>query len=274
MQEMDFYTDKVVLITGSSMGIGKELAHQVLTRGGKVFLTARNKSKLLETVEEFERYHNAVRFMNCDVSDYSSNLLLIQEVIKSFGKLDVLITNAGMSCYGEIDATDANVAKQVIDINIYGSLFPVMAAMVELKKSKGRITLISSIAGLSGLPGYSAYSLSKMALTALAQSLLIELKPHDVNVQIAYVGFTENEKSKITLSPNGTKEKVPERPKLLTSSRSHTAKMILGQTEKGKFSKTYSFVGVITASLSRYFPSIVRYSLGKNYEKRSSKNKA
>jgi len=272
MQEKYFYKDKVVLITGSSMGIGKELAHQVLLKGGKVFLTARSKSKLIETASEFQQYHNAVRFKNCDVSDYSSNVILIQEVIKAFGKLDVLITNAGMSCYGEVEVTDANVAKEVIDINIYGSLFPVMAAMSELKKSKGRITFISSIAGLSGLPGYSAYSLSKMALTALAQSLLIELKPHHVSVQIAYVGFTENEESKITLAPNGRKEKVPERPKLLTSSRSHTAKMILSQTEKGKFSKTYSIVGVITASLSRYFPSIVRYSLGKNYEKRSSKN--
>ncbi|HRH11927.1 MAG TPA: SDR family NAD(P)-dependent oxidoreductase [Bacteroidia bacterium] len=271
MQEKNFYSNKVVLITGSSMGIGKELAHQVLLRGGKVFLTARNKSKLMETAAEFKQYQNAVRFMNCDVSDYSGNVLLIQEVIESFGKLDVLITNAGMSCYGEVEATDVNVAKEVIDTNIYGSLFPVMAAMGELKKSKGSITFISSIAGLSGLPGYSAYSLSKMALTALAQSLLIELKSHHVNVQIAYVGFTENEKSKITLAPNGMKEKVPERPKLLTSSRSHTAKMILRQTEKGKFSKTYSIVGVITASLSKYFPSIVRYSLGKNYERRSFK---
>ena len=109
MQEKYFYKDKVVLITGSSMGIGKELAHQVLLKGGKVFLTARSKSKLIETASEFQQYHNAVRFKNCDVSDYSSNVILIQEVIKAFGKLDVLITNAGMSCYGEVEVTDANV---------------------------------------------------------------------------------------------------------------------------------------------------------------------
>lgn len=88
-----------------------------------MFLTARSKSKLIETASEFQQYHNAVRFKNCDVSDYSSNVILIQEVIKAFGKLDVLITNAGMSCYGEVEVTDANVAKEVIDINTMAPYF-------------------------------------------------------------------------------------------------------------------------------------------------------
>lgn len=264
--ENNFYKNKVVLITGSSMGIGKEIALQVLQQGGKVILTGRNAERLEAAKNDFSNWKENVLCFQGDVSNHKSNIELVEKTIEKFGRLDVLINNAGLSCFGAVDQMDADVAKQIIDTNIYGSLYPVMAALPELKKSKGTILFISSIAGFHGLPGYSAYSLSKMSLKALAQSLSVELKSSGVSVCISYVGFTENESDKKTLAPNGDLVKVPSRNKQLTVTRTSTANKILTQIENKKYSQTHSLVGGVTDVMSRMFPYLTTTLLSFNYK--------
>ncbi|MBL7857599.1 MAG: SDR family oxidoreductase [Cyclobacteriaceae bacterium] len=265
-----FYQGKVVLITGASMGIGKELAKQVLAHGGKVAITARNESRLNAVIEEFNTYTENILVHAGDATDYSSNQKLVEKIIARFGKLDILINNAGMSCYGEVETLQPSVAEQVININIYGSLYPAMSAIPELKKSKGSILFVSSIAGFHGIPGYSTYSLSKMALTGLSQSMRTELKSSNIYVGISYVGFTENEEDKKTLSPNGQLEKVPPRPKRLTATRETTARLLLHQIMHRKHSASHSFLGSFTNVLSRYAPALLSYFLSRNYHKQQS----
>ena len=264
--ENNFYNNKVVLITGSSMGIGKEIALQVLQQGGKVILTGRNFERLEAAKNDFSQWKNNVLCHKGDVSNHANNIGLVERIVETFGRLDVLINNAGLSCFGAVDQMDADVAKQIIDTNIYGSLYPVMAALPELKKSKGTILFISSIAGFHGLPGYSAYSLSKMSLKALAQSLSVELKSCGVSVCISYVGFTENETEKKTLAPNGEWIKVPARNKQLTVSRYSTASKILSQIKNKKHTYTHSMVGSLTNVMSRMFPYITTSLLSMNYK--------
>ncbi len=257
--------DKIAIVTGAASGIGKEIALQVLKQGGKVILTGRNAERLEAAKNDFSYWAENVLCFQGDVSNHESNIDLIEKTIEKFGRLDILINNAGLSCFGAVDKMDANVAKQIIDTNIYGSLYPVMAALPELKKSKGVILFISSIAGFHGLPGYSAYSLSKMSLKALAQSLSVELKSFGVSVCISYVGFTENESDKKTLTPNGDWVKVPARNKQLTVSRSATANKILNQIENKKYSQTHSIVGGVTDVMSRIFPQLTKSLLSFNY---------
>jgi NADP-dependent 3-hydroxy acid dehydrogenase YdfG len=113
-----FFKDKVVIITGSSMGIGKELAHQVLKAGGKVVLTARNAVKLENVKEAFNMFTDNILVHPSDATDYTQNVSLIKSTIDRFGKLDMLIANAGLSCFGEVENTLPEVARQVIDTNI------------------------------------------------------------------------------------------------------------------------------------------------------------
>ncbi|MFM9943847.1 MAG: SDR family NAD(P)-dependent oxidoreductase [Bacteroidia bacterium] len=256
-------------MTGSSMGIGKELVRQILINGGKVVITARDKERLKMVAEEFEIYRDNILIQDGDITHFETNEMIVKKTIERFGKLDVLITNAGFSCYGNVEIINPGVVKKVVDVNIYGSLFPVMASILELKKSRGSILFISSLAGLYGLPGYSTYSLSKMALKALAQSLRIELKSSGIFVGIAYPGFTENESEKRTLNPSGELEEVPPRPKNLTLSRQETAQKLLRQIEKKKHTETHSVLGNITAILSKYFPGILKVVLSKNYTKKT-----
>ena len=262
-----YFAGKVVLITGGSMGIGKELAKQILTHGGQVAITARNQSRLDAVLLEFGKHADNLMIHAGDAANYQDNVSLVEKVKQRFGKLDILINNAGMSCYGEVETLQPHVAEQVININIYGSLYPAMAAIQELKKSKGSILFVSSIAGFHGIPGYSMYSLSKMALTGLAQSMRTELRTSNVFVGIAYVGFTENEAEKKTISPQGALEKVPARPKHLTASRETTASILLQQVMERKHSVSHSMLGTFTHILSRYFPSALTYFLARNYHK-------
>jgi short-subunit dehydrogenase len=258
MKSSEFYKNKVVLITGASMGIGKDLACQVLHYGGKVAITGRNEARLLAVQDEFHEHSKNLLIHVGDVSNYEDVVNLIEKIILRFKRLDVLINNAGMSTdFGELEIINNKVVDEIIDTNIKGSLFASMAAISELKKSKGSLIFVSSIAAFRGLPSYSLYSLSKMALTALAQSIRIENKKAGVFVGIAYVGFTENEAGKRTLTPEGKLEKVPARNKLVTSSRSLTVKILLHQIANRKPRVIHSIIGKLTFLLCKYAPVVI-----------------
>jgi short-subunit dehydrogenase len=171
-----------------------------------------------------------------------------------------------MSAYGDLEFTKQEVADEIIDTNIKGSVFLYKAVIPELKKTRGSILFVSSIAALRGLPSYSLYSLSKMALTGLTQSIRIENKKYNVFVGIAYVGFTQNDEDKRTYSPEGNLEKVPQRNKLITRSRTTTARLILYQIRKRKNITVHSFVGKLSYLFSRYFPYLIRTIYEKNYK--------
>lgn len=263
-----FYTNKVVLITGGSMGIGKEVAKQALHLGAKVIITGRSIERLKKTEKEFSDYQNNIMIFQGDVKDFESNQRLIIACIERFGKLDVVIANAGLSCFGNIEEMDFNVAREIIDANIYGSLFPAKVAISELKKTSGSILFISSIAGFYGLPGYSPYSISKMALKGLAQSLQVELIESGIGVGIAYLGFTENEKSKRTLSPEGKWVDVPERNRFVRVSRRCTADKILLQIKNRKFSETHTIIGKLMGVITCFFPGLISFIMKFNYRRR------
>lgn len=266
-----FYKDKVVLITGASMGIGKELAKQALELGGKTVLTARNADRLTRVQQEFKQHADCILIHVGDVSCYEDNVLLMAKIQQHFGHLDILINNAGMSCYGELEKLQPEVVKQVIDTNIYGPIYQVMSALKQFKSTIDSVFFVSSIAGFHGLPAYAAYSLSKRALQALAQSLRTELHGNGIFVGIAHVGFTENEEQKKTLSPDGELESIPARPMYLLSTRGETARNILKQIKRRKYSKTHSLLGKLVFVLSNYFPSLLSLLLRRKYEKQKRK---
>lgn len=265
MKLSSFYQDKVVLITGASMGIGRELARQVLRYGGKVVITGRNEDRLRSVRAEFSEYTGKVLIYSGNVADYENNTGLIEKIMLCFGRLDIVISNAGISAFGELDISSRKTIDEIVDTNVKGALYLYVAAISELKKTKGSIVFISSIAAFHGLPAYSLYSLTKMALTAMVQSISIECRKYGVFAGIAYLGFTENEPEKRTVSPEGTLEMVPARNKLFTTPRAVTADLILKQIRNRRYSVTHSFIGKVNHTLSSHLPYLVRMIFEKNY---------
>lgn len=267
------FFNKVVLITGGSMGIGKELARQILNNGGKVIITGRTVERLIATSNEFKNDAENLLVYAGNAANYADNIKLIEEIIFRFGRLDVLINNAGMSSnFGEIEYTDERVVNEIIDTNIKGSTFPTMVAIPELKKTKGSIIFISSIAAFRGMPAFSLYSLSKMALTALAQSIRIENKKNGIHVGIAYVGFTENDKEKRTFTYDGNLIKVPTHKNRGIRSREATAKLILTQIKNKRIRVIHSTLGKLIFLLTNYFPGIANIFYEHIYNNKKSKN--
>lgn len=266
MSLSSYYKDKVVIITGASMGIGKELAKQCFELGSKLVITGRTLSKLEAVQTDLGIPEDRILLHAGDVVDEESNALMVQNALTKFGHIDVLINNAGLSAYGSLDSIQLEVYKKVIDTNLYGSIIPTKACLEALKKSNGRVLFVSSIAGLTGLPDYSAYSVSKMALRSLAHALRIELHKSNVFVGICYVGFTENESHKQTYTPDGKLVEVPSRPAILTFPREKTAKKMLKQIYRKRYSVNQSFLGKIVMFLAKVLPATTAYIMRSKYK--------
>lgn len=269
MNILTFFQNKVVLVTGSSMGIGKEMVRQILINGGKTVIVARNQTRFIDIENEFENYKSHILFISGDVCNHETCELVVKKTVEYFGRLDIVIANVGLSGYGEIMLSKPGVARQIIDTNIYGTLFPIMTSLPEITKQQGSILIISSIAGLCGLPGYSYYSLSKMSQKALFQSLKVELHSSKVFVGIGYLGFVENETQKRTLNPSGELEIVPKRPKELTVSREYAAYKLLQQIVLKKSSVIYSRIGIFLSIMEYFFPNLFYFILLKKYQKKN-----
>lgn len=259
-----YFKDKVVLITGGSQGIGKELAKQVLAGGGRVVLTGRSQEKLDSTQVEFQENAEQVFIQAGDVGDFSGAEPLIRAILSKYGRLDVVINNAGLAGYGEVVDLSELAVDTIVDTNIKGSIYISRAAIPHLEKN-GAILFVSSLAALYGLPGYTLYSVTKMGLSALAQGLAIELKPRGIFVGIAYVGFTANEKRKEWLAASGFMERLPERDPRLVTPREDTAKRILKQIAGKKPAVVHSWLGKLTYYMSRFMPGVVRLVLDRRY---------
>lgn len=254
---MSYFKDKVAVVTGSGMGIGKATALELCKQGAKVVLNGRNPERLQKAYTEFKERGFDVIAVPCDITRTEDCENLINKTIKTYGQLDILITNASVSMRERFEKLQPEIFANIIHSNINGSAFPAWYALPHLKKTKGSITFISSAAGFLGMPTGSAYSAGKMALTALAQSMRIELNGSGVHIGIVHVGFTQNEEEKRVLNANGELIPVAVRPAYLQQTREQVAKAVLRSIRKRNFKTVLSVIGKMNSIMSRFFPSLV-----------------
>ena len=264
--------DKVVIITGSSMGIGKTMAIEMAKLGAKIVLNARNKERLQKTYSELKASGYDVVAVDGDVTNLEHCENLINQAIQAFGKIDVLVNNAGISTRGTIEDLEPAVFKKVMEVNYLGSVYPTQYAIPHLKKSAGSVIFISSVAAIHGIPNFSVYSSSKMALTALAESLKNELGETGVHVGIAYVGFTENDPDKKIYDTDGQLIAQPNNAVIKAEPPQNVAKRIIKMIERKTFKSVFTPIGKLNAFMNRLAPSLVGKILGMNYKKNKKKS--
>lgn len=265
-----FYQNKVVIITGSTQGLGREMALQVLQEGGKVIINGRSASREKEVKETFKKYMGNFKYVSGDVSNPESANQLVISAVEFFGKLDVVINNAGMSAFGKLEDADPLVIRQVIDSNVIGSLMMSRFSIPELKKTKGNILFVGSLVAIHGLGGNSLYSSAKKAYIGIVESLKKELHAYGIFVGINYLGFTQNDAIKRTYNSNGDLEKVPERKGLPVATQADSARMILNQIKNRKYKVIHSWLGKVNYYLNLLFPGIVHLILLKAHKKQST----
>jgi len=201
MDESRFFRDKVVVITGSARGIGRETARQALAWGAHVVLNGRDEAALAETQAALTS--DRVSAVAADLSRPEDARRLVEVVLATHGRLDVLINNAGLSMRGAFADLSPTTVRTMLDANVLTALWTTRAALPALRESRGRVVFVSSLAGVRGFPGVSVYSAAKMALAALHQSLRAEESTRGVTSSLVYLPFTENDAEKTVLGADG-----------------------------------------------------------------------
>lgn len=265
---MNNLQNKVAIITGSSIGIGRVMAFEMAKRGAKIVLNARNPERLEKTHQALQAAGFESIAVAGDVSNPEDCQKLISAAIATFGKIDILVNNAGISMEGTVEELDPEVFRKVMEVNYLGSVYPTQAAIPQLRKTKGSLIFMGSLAGIHGLPDHSVYSSSKMALTALADSLRIELEDSGIHVGIAYVGFTENDPEKTIFGKDGKVIPQPKRGFIKAEPPENVALRVIKMIEKRQFRQYFTNLGKLNAFMKRYFPFVIENVLKKNYKSR------
>ena len=189
-----FFNANVVIITGASSGIGREVAYQLAGQGAWLALAARDADRLEQTAVECRRRGGRAIAVKTDVAIESECRNLIERTAAEYGRLDTLINNAGISMWTPLDQLqDLSILDNIMRVNYLGAAYLTYHALPHLKQARGRLAAVSSLAGKYGVPTRSGYAASKHALAGFFDSLRIELLGTGVSVTLIYPGFVTSE---------------------------------------------------------------------------------
>jgi NAD(P)-dependent dehydrogenase (short-subunit alcohol dehydrogenase family) len=253
------WSNKSVIITGSGMGIGFQLATEIAKAGGMVTLNDVSGERLETAQKTLTEQGGICTAFVGDVTNPQSCKELVEHSIQTFGKLDVLINNAGITAIGLFERMKPAVFRKVIEVNVIGASNMTYAALPYLKETRGSILFVSSQLGFHGMGKYAAYSTSKMALTALWESLRVELQDTGVHVGLAYVGAVENSKKKTFLSDEGKPMGEPPRVSTRRNSPLKVAHQLMRTVARRRSMSILTFSGRIYWRIVRFFPQLVHW---------------
>ena len=253
---MDF-KNKVVVITGASSGIGKACAEEFASRGANLVLAARQYVNLCEITRALEiKYGIRAIAVQVDVSREEDCKILMEQAVTTFGKIDVLVNNAGISMRALFSELDLSVLKNLMDVNFWGTVYCSKYALEEIMKTKGSIVGVSSIAGYRGLPGRTGYSASKFAMNGFMESLRTELLHTGVHIMVACPGFTASNIRVAALAKDGHShgETSMEEGKMMSAEQ--VAGTIVDGIAARKRTLVMTAQGKLTVLMNKLFPSL------------------
>lgn len=248
--------NKVIIITGASSGIGKALAFAFGQEGANIVITGRKKEPLFEVSDELtKRGINNLAIIS-DVSIEADNIEMVNKTIEKFGKIDVLINNAGISMRSMFEDCEIDVIKKVMDINFYGTVYATKYALPYIKETKGSIVGISSIAGYRGLPVRTGYSASKFAMNGFLEALRTELLHTGVHVLTACPGFTASNIRVASLGSDGSSKGDSMRDEGKMMSSEEVAHHILKSVKNRDRDMVLTLQGKMVVFLNKWLPKL------------------
>ena len=193
---MNRFAEKVALVTGASRGIGRAIAEAYLEEGAKVALCARTIAELESLADAWNQKGRRALALECDVTSKESVARAVGELESSWGKLHIIVNNAGIS--GRTPLTpltedSAELWQQILDVNLTGSFNVTRAALELMSSGSGRIVNMSSVLGRFGVPGYTAYCTSKHGIIGFTRALALELAPRGITVNAICPGWVQTD---------------------------------------------------------------------------------
>ena len=251
---MSIFKNKIVVITGGSDGIGKALVEAFLMQGAKVATCGRNYDKLYQ----LQSAHPGLPLMilTADVSKEADCRHFIDNVIETFGTIDILINNAGVSMRSVVTEVELDTLRKVMDINFWGTVYCTKFALPYITRNQGTIVGVSSIAGYRGLPGRSGYSASKFAVNGWLEALRTELLDSGTNVIWVCPGFTTSNIRNAALNGAGASQGESPMDESAMMSSEECAMHIINAIGKRKRTLVLTFTGKRTVFMNKFFPSL------------------
>lgn len=193
MKRKQKYTNKVVIVTGASSGIGRATALAFAREGAMTILAARSQEKLSRVADAIGRFGGTARAIQTDVSDRQQVEKLVERVVAEFGRIDVLINNAGGGAVGTVeDKRFADDARHLLDVDFFGKVHCAQAVLPAMRKQGGgAIVNLSSVVGRKAFPRFGAYSAAMHAVAAFSDALRQELRGSGVHVTTVHPALTE-----------------------------------------------------------------------------------
>ena len=256
------FKEKVVILTGASSGIGRQLAYQLAEQGAWLSLAGRDLERLQTVAAECQQRGQAAGcrtlVIQTDVADETQCRRLIAQTVNQYGRIDVLVNNAGQTMWARFDALkDLEPLEKVMQVNYFGSIYCTAAALPYLKRSRGQIVVVSSLAGKTGVPLRSGYAASKHALVGFFESLRIELTQDQVAVTMIYPDFVASETHQRAFGANGQPlgESPVRRGKVMTADE--CARLILKAAGDRKREAILSLRGKIGQWIKLVAPALI-----------------
>ena len=250
------FNNKVVIITGASSGIGQACAFEFADNGALVVLAARRENELKKVEAEIKKRGGEAYSVKTDVKNIEDCKNLVDKTVEKYGKIDVLINNAGISMRATFEDLDLSVIKEVMDTNFYGAVYCTKFALPYLLKQKGTLIGISSISGLTPIPGRTGYCASKFALDGFLNTLRLETIKKGLNVLVVHPNFTSSNIRMSALNKLGIPQKETPRDedKMMTAKK--VAQIIAKATLKRKRDLILTQQGKLIVWLHKIFPSM------------------
>ncbi len=256
----NFYKDKVIIVTGASSGIGLASVRNFASLGAKVVLAARSIDKLEKVAEGLRQRStvNGQQFLcvKTDVSKEEDCKNLIQKTVEKFGKIDVLVNNAGISMRAVFKDLDLNVMRSLMDTNFWGTVYCTKYALPYLLESKGTVVGVISTAGYVGLPARTAYSASKFAVRGFLETLRIEHLYDGLHVMIFAPGFTASNIRNVALTADGSPQGETPRDEEKMMSAERVARILARGIAHRRTQMVLTPLGKATLFVSRNLPRV------------------
>ncbi|MCD8208443.1 MAG: SDR family oxidoreductase [Bacteroidales bacterium] len=249
------FKGKVMIITGASSGIGLASAKLFASLGARLSLAAR-RMDVLQNETAGILPDEDILYVRADVSVEEDCKRLVDETIAKFGRLDVLVNNAGLSMRALFKDLDLKVLHSLMDVNFWGTVYCTKYALPHLLESKGSVVGVISIAGYAGLPGRTGYSSSKFAIRGFLDTLRIEHLYDGLHVMVFAPGFTASNVRNAALTADGSAQGSTPRDegKMMTAER--VAQYMAKGIRKRKAQMILTPIGKATVLLGKLFPRL------------------
>lgn len=246
---------KVVIVTGASSGIGKATAIEFLNQGAVVVLAARSISNIDKS--ELGKNSSNALCVKTDVSIEKDCENLINTTIEAFGRIDVLINNAGVSMHALFKDVDLDVIRKSMDTNFWGAIYCTKYALPYLFKSKGSVVGVTSISGFKGLPARVGYASSKYALHGFLEVLRSENRKSGLHVMLFAPGYTASNIRDAAMLADGSSQGKSPRAEEKMMSAGKVAKYLYAGVVRRKRQIILTPMGKATVFVNKFFPGFV-----------------